>query len=71
MDTAGEFNRKLIQSVVGFRIYIGRIEGKFKLSQNHSRERRERLVESLRAATHDDSAAVADLMAETLRDSPR
>ena len=58
------FNERLLDAVVGFRIEIRRLEGKRKLSQNHSRERRERVVRALEMQDDANSLAVARLMAD-------
>ncbi len=59
-----EFIEKLMGGIVGFDIQIDRIEGKWKLSQNHAGERREKVIRSLLAAGHYESAQVAGLMSE-------
>jgi transcriptional regulator len=61
-----EFLEKLLLQIVGFRIEITRLEGKWKLNQNHSEARRERVIGELRKQTHPDSQQVADLMEQTL-----
>lgn len=58
------FNEKLLGAIVGFRIEIRRLEGKWKLSQNHPPERRERVVRSLENQEDANSLAVARLMAD-------
>lgn len=57
----------LLKAIVGFRIEITRLEGKWKLSQNHPEERRRRVVRSLEAQADDDSQAIAEMMQETPR----
>ena len=39
-DSESETSKKLVHAIVGFRIEIDRIEGKWKLNQNHPAERR-------------------------------
>ena len=51
----------LLQGIVGFEIEIDRLEGKWKLNQNHPRERRERVMQALRTGGH-DAQAIAALM---------
>ena len=46
LDTGTEFFEKMARQVVGFRIEISRLEGKWKLNQNHPEERRERVREA-------------------------
>ena len=57
-----DFVRGLLDAIVGFDIQIERIEGKWKLNQNHDPERRQRVVEGLRLAGSSDNKAIADLM---------
>jgi transcriptional regulator len=57
----------MLKAIIGFRIEITKLEGKWKLSQNHSEERRRRVVRALEAQTDEDSKGIADLMKETLR----
>ncbi|MBE3555178.1 MAG: FMN-binding negative transcriptional regulator, partial [Thermicanus sp.] len=47
-DINDEFVKRLMKAIVGFRIRIARIEGKWKLSQNHSIERQQNVISSLR-----------------------
>ena len=39
----------LLRAIVGFRIEITRLEGKWKLSQNHPEERRRKVIRALEA----------------------
>jgi len=48
--------------IVGFDIQIDRLEGKWKLSQNHPAERREKVIRSLLATGDFESSQVATLM---------
>jgi transcriptional regulator len=64
---AGEpFIRKMAKQIVGFRIAIERIEGKWKLNQNHAVERRRRVIQALREQGGDDANEIADLMAKAI-----
>jgi len=63
-----EFVNKLAQSIVAFRIEISRIEGKWKLSQNHPREQREKVIDALALQRGENSQAIAALMARTLHE---
>jgi transcriptional regulator len=56
--------RKLSTQIVGFAIDIERIEGKWKLSQNHPPERRRRVVAALRGQGYEDAIEIAKLMAK-------
>ncbi len=70
IDSDAPFFEKLVKMVVGFRIKISRIEGKWKLSQNHPTERREKVARSLAEESHVDAQAIGRLMAATLTDRP-
>lgn len=56
-----DYRRKLLTGIVGFRIPIARIQGKFKLSQNRPEADR-RGVEAAHKAGNDDQRALADWM---------
>ena len=57
---------RMVSQIVGFRIEIERIEGKWKMSQNHPVERQTKVIAALRGQAHPDSMAVADLMQSRL-----
>jgi transcriptional regulator len=57
-----QFLERLVQHIVGFRIPIERIEGKWKLSQNHPRERREKVIHALGEQGDENSQKIASLM---------
>ncbi len=59
-----DFIEKLMGGIVGFDIQIDRLEGKWKLSQNHPAERREKVIHSLMASGDYESSQVASLMIE-------
>lgn len=56
------FVSRMLDAIVGFEVVIDRIEGKWKLSQNHPSERRENVVRQLRASSNPDARQIADLM---------
>lgn len=56
----------LSKAIVGFKIQITELEGKWKLSQNHSMERRQRVIEALKRQPDAASRQIAELMRETL-----
>jgi len=60
-----DFLERMLRAIVGFRIEIAGIEGKWKLSQNHSRSRREGVMRGLREEGGDDAAIIAGLMEQT------
>jgi len=65
-DLNNDFNGQLMKMIVGFKIKITRIEGKWKLNQNHSADRRIRAIAGLRQLKDSDSNKIADLMERTL-----
>ena len=62
------FIDKLVRSVVCFRIELNHLEGKWKLNQNHPRERRQKVINALGQRHDENSQAIAAQMAETLRE---
>ena len=60
-DSDPIFDRKL-QEIVGFEIEIGRLEGKWKLNQNHPDERRRKVINALQAKPDANSQAIATMM---------
>ncbi|HVJ69798.1 MAG TPA: FMN-binding negative transcriptional regulator [Caulifigura sp.] len=67
MSVVPEANvESLLKGIVGFEIVIDRLEGKWKLNQNHPLERREKVVRGLEATGRPDDAAVAQLMREQI-----
>lgn len=61
-----EFIQKLLDAIVGFTIEIESIEGKWKLNQNHTEERRQKIIAGLECRPDEGSGQVADLMRATL-----
>ncbi len=61
-----EYFLKLLKMIVGFRIEISRLEGKWKLSQNHTAEKREKVVRALEQGGY-NSREVAKLMKEEMK----
>lgn len=60
----GEYLERMLKQIVGFRIEIERLEGAWKLSQNHPIERRERVIGALEG--NPETQPVAALMRQTL-----
>ncbi|TCP29404.1 PaiB family negative transcriptional regulator [Scopulibacillus darangshiensis] len=54
------------KGIVGFKINIDKMEGKYKLSQNHSSERRKRVIDQLEQIPGEDAKQIAKLMKENL-----
>ncbi len=62
--TTMDYFQKMVQAVVGFRIEITRLEGKWKLNQNHPQERREKVIRVLEQSQNQDAREIARLMSE-------
>lgn len=60
------FIEKLSQAVVRFKISIDRVEGQWKLSQNHSADRRQKVIAELEGRNDGHDAQVAELMRQHL-----
>jgi transcriptional regulator len=57
----------MLTQIVGFRIEIDKIEGKWKLSQNQPVERRKKVIRALQRRQGDENAeAVAAMMRQML-----
>jgi transcriptional regulator len=67
LDTANDYFEKHVKAIVGFRIEISRLEGKWKLNQNHPEERRRKVVRALENSEDRDAREIARLMTEMLR----
>lgn len=61
-DGSSIFAERLLGQIVGFRIDIEKIEGKWKLNQNHPVERREKVIRALRQRGDENALAVAEMM---------
>jgi transcriptional regulator len=61
------FIEGLMKGIVGFKIKINKIEGKWKLSQNHSAERQEGIIQQLEQIPTENTKQIAHLMKENLR----
>jgi transcriptional regulator len=63
-DVDPNYMEGLSRGIVGFKIKINKIEGKAKLSQNHSVERRGLVIEELEKVGSEGSRGIAGLMKE-------
>jgi transcriptional regulator len=61
-DGSGTHMERLLAQIVGFRIEVERIEGKWKLNQNHPAERRKKVVRALQERGDENAQAVAGMM---------
>jgi transcriptional regulator len=62
LDEPPEFVSRLAQQIVAFRIPIERIEGKWKLNQNHPPERRATVIAAFASRPDENSQEIARLM---------
>ena len=67
LETNSSYFKKMASAIVGFRIEIDRLEGKWKLSQNHPRERQEKVKDALEKSARPEEQQIARLMAERLK----
>lgn len=65
----GEFNNGLLKAIVAFKIKINKIEGKWKLNQNHSVERQRNLIKHLNLSDDHNSKEIANLMEQNLKNN--
>jgi transcriptional regulator len=61
-DGSTMFAKRLLAQIVGFRMEIEKIEGKFKLNQNQPVERRGRVIRALRERGDENSLAICAMM---------
>ena len=61
-DGTATFIERLLGQIVGFRIVIDKIEGKWKLNQNQPVERRKKVMRALADRGGEDTLAIADAM---------
>jgi transcriptional regulator len=69
IDPASGFFQKLVKMIVGFRIDIEQLEGKWKLGQNQTAERRTNVARHLAASKDAEAREIGRLMAATLADA--
>jgi transcriptional regulator len=62
LDEPPEFVERLTAQIVAFRIPIERLEGKWKLNQNHPEERRANVIAALENQGDENSREIARLM---------
>lgn len=66
LDDQSNYVKKMCQQIVGFHIDITRIQGKWKLGQNHPAARRRLAAAALREQPDENSQAIAAAMERTL-----
>lgn len=65
-DPSTDFHQKMLDGIIGFQVEITRLEGKWKLNQNHPLERRQRVIKALLAAGGENERAIAQLMSASV-----
>ena len=65
-DESAPHVEAMLKAIVGFRVEITRLEGKWKLSQNHPEARRQKVMRALAARPDEDSREIARLMSAGL-----
>ena len=66
LDAQSELVRRLLPQIVGFRIPIERLEGKWKLNQNHPPARRQKVARALADSPREADRQVAAVMLQSL-----
>ncbi len=61
-DPAATYMEKMLKQIVGFRIDIDQLEGKWKLNQNHPEERRIKVAHALQSQGDENSVAISNLI---------
>jgi transcriptional regulator len=61
-DPTSAFVERLLGQIASFRIEVDRIEGKWKLNQNHPVERRRKVIRALQQRGDENAQAVAAMM---------
>jgi transcriptional regulator len=61
-NPSSTYAERMLAQIVGFRIEIDKIEGKWKLNQNHPIERRRKVVQALQERGGENAQAIADMM---------
>ena len=69
LDTSTPYFQSMVRAIVGFRIEIERLEGKWKLSQNHPAERQARVRDALASSSRPDDQAISKLMSLRMEQS--
>jgi transcriptional regulator len=61
-DFSDDYVQGLMKGIVCFKIEVTKLEGKWKLNQNHSVEKQQRVVQALRKSNDQNALGIADLM---------
>ncbi|MBO20478.1 MAG: transcriptional regulator [Chloroflexi bacterium] len=65
-DFSTEYSEQMMKRVMGFEIEITRLQGKWKLNQNHPEPRRRRVAEQLSRSSGDADRQIAGLIEEDI-----
>jgi transcriptional regulator len=65
-EFTSEYAQQMMKRIVVFEIEIEKMQGKWKLNQNHPEERRKRVVDVLKTYTDDNSKGIVTLMESDL-----
>ena len=63
-ELSPKYRENMLRQIVGFEIAVTKIEGKFKLSQNRTREDQANVISSLEKAEDSAVSGVARMMKE-------
>lgn len=67
-----DYKQKLMDHIIGFRIEIKQIKGKFKLSQNRSSEDQQGMLKGLQEQTSNEAVCLANFIhSRTSANAPR
>jgi len=61
-EFTSEYAQQMVKRIVAFEIEIDKMQGKWKLNQNHPKERRRRVVDVLKTMPDDNSRGIVTLM---------
>lgn len=61
------FVEGLLHGIVAFRMKIDKLEGMWKLSQDHSKERQEKVIHQLQKQSRPEAQQIANLMLDNLK----
>ena len=65
-EFTSEYAQQMMERIVVFEIEIEKMQGKWKLNQNHPEERRQRVVDVLKTYIDDNSKGIVTLMESDL-----
>ena len=65
-EFTSEYAKQMVKRIVVFEIEIGKMQGKWKLNQNHPEERRRKVVDVLKTMPDDNSRGIVTLMEPSL-----